>query len=72
MDKALDLKEAREEAKEVIAKAEAALAKGGNMEATAKLKERLAKLEEKMTGEDATSIKIEAKFTLDEIEKLGC
>lgn len=72
MNKEHDLKEARAEAKEVIAKAEAVLAGGkGSAEAVAKLKERLGKLEEKANGEDATSIKIEAKFVLDEIARIG-
>ncbi|MDO5114838.1 MAG: hypothetical protein Q4D58_01935 [Synergistaceae bacterium] len=72
MDKAADLKEARAEAQEVIAKANAALAGGkGTPDVIAKLKERLAKLEEKAKGDDATSIKIEARFVLDEMAKLG-
>ena len=73
MNKEMDLKEARAEAAEVIAKANAALAAAGsaNPEIVGKVKERLAKLESKAQGEDATSIKIEAKFVLDEIAKLA-
>ncbi|MEG1823354.1 MAG: hypothetical protein RR501_01130 [Cloacibacillus sp.] len=73
MNKEMDLKEARKEAAEVIAKAQAALAAAGasKPEVVSKLKERLAKLEEKAQGDDATSIKIEAKFVLDEMEKLA-
>lgn len=69
--KAEDFPTAVQEGEKVLAEGAKALKSGAGCPACrAKLITRLAHLKEKLAGTDATSIKVEAKFVMDEIAKL--